>query len=201
LWSSTYHKVINKSQLPEGHFLADVFDVRPTRGTSVLNSLLGDRAIWNLEVVDMRKSMIVTLFWGSLIGLVAGLVLMGTTVALAISNDIFVMSGPDVTGIKSGALSWTLLGLIGMAVLLLLFAAVAHFVAWIGAVLNTAHLPDKTWCVVLLVVGLLGLVFIATVAYVIAGPDGVKVKEEAQALLKGGPVPEQAPTSTMTGPR
>ncbi|HZL73888.1 MAG TPA: hypothetical protein VFB83_00810, partial [Propionibacteriaceae bacterium] len=59
----------------------------------------------------------------------------------------------------------------------------------------------KTWCVVLLVVGLLGLVFIATVAYVIAGPDGVKVKEEAQALPKGGPVPEQAPTSTMTGPR
>jgi hypothetical protein len=116
-----------------------------------------------LEVVDMTKSMIVTLFWASLIGLVAGLVLMGTTVALAISNDIFVMSGPDVTGIKSGTLSWTLLGLMGLAVLLLLFAAVAHFVAWIGAVLNTAHLPDKTWCVVLLVVGLLGLAFIATV--------------------------------------
>jgi hypothetical protein len=43
--------------------------------------------------------------------------------------------------------------------LLLLLAAVAHFVAWIGAVLNTAQLPDKTWFVVLLVVGLLGLVF------------------------------------------
>jgi hypothetical protein len=154
-----------------------------------------------LEVVDMTKSMIVTWFWGSLVGLVTGFVLMGTMVALAISNDIFVMSGPDVTGIKSGALSWTLLGLMGLAVLILLFAAVAHFVAWIGAVLNTAHLPDKTWCVVLLVVGLLGLVFIATVVYVIAGPDGVKAKEEARALPQGGPVPEQVPTSTMTGPR
>ena len=50
----------------------------------------------------MTKSLIVKLFWGSLIGLVAGLVLMGITGALAISNDIFVMSGPDVTGIKSG---------------------------------------------------------------------------------------------------
>ena len=149
----------------------------------------------------MTKSMIVKLFWGSLIGLVAGLVLMGITVALAISNHIFVMSGPDVAGIKSGALSWTLLGLIGLAVLLLLFAAVAHFVAWIGAVLNTAHLPDKTWCVVLLVVGLLGLVFIATVAYVIAGPDGVKAKEEAKALPHGSPVAEQLPPSTMSGPR
>jgi hypothetical protein len=162
---------------------------------------LGKRAVWNLEVVDMTKSMIVKLFWASLIGLVAGLVLMGITVALAISNHIFVMSGPDVAGIKSGALSWTLLGLIGLAVLLLLFAAVAHFVAWIGAVLNTAHLPDKTWCVVLLVVGLLGLVFIATVAYVIAGPDGVKAKEEAKALPHGSPVAEQLPPSTMSAPR
>lgn len=148
----------------------------------------------------MTKSMIVKLFWGSLIGLVAGLVLMGITVALAINNHIFVMSGPDVTGIKSGALSWTLLGLIGLAVLLLLFAAVAHFVAWIGAVLNTAHLPDKTWCVVLLVVGLLGLVFIATVAYVIAGPDGLKVKEQASALPPAGDVPQQVPPPPITGP-
>ncbi|HEX6760522.1 MAG TPA: hypothetical protein VF086_19265 [Propionibacteriaceae bacterium] len=146
----------------------------------------------------MTKPTIVKLFWGSIIGLVAGLVLMGITFALAISNDIFVMSGPDVTGIKPGALSWTLLGLMGLSMLLLLFAAVAHFVAWIGAVLNTAQLPDKTWFVVLLVVGLLGLVFIATVAYVIAGPDGVKAKEEASALPPAGGVP-QVPPPTMSG--
>jgi hypothetical protein len=122
----------------------------------------------------MTRSTILKLFWGSLIGLLAGLVLMGITFALAISNNIFIMSGPDVSGIKSGALSWTLLGLMGLALLLLLSAAVAHFVAWIGAVLNTAQLPDKTWFVVLLVVGLLGLVFIATVAYVIAAQTGSK---------------------------
>jgi hypothetical protein len=148
----------------------------------------------------MTKSTIVKLFWGSLIGLVAGLVLIGITFALAISNDIFVMSGPNVTGIKSGALSWTLLGLIGLAVLILLSAAVAHFVAWIGAVLNTAQLPDKTWFVVLLVVGLLGLVFIATIAYVIAGPDGVKAKEEASALPQAGGGPQQVAPPTMSGP-
>jgi hypothetical protein len=146
----------------------------------------------------MTKPTIVKLFWGSLIGLVAGLVLMGITFALAISNDIFVMSGPDVTGIKSGVLPWTLLGLMGLAMLLLLFAAVAHFVAWIGAVLNTAQLPDKTWFVVLLVVGLLGLVFIATVAYVIAGPDAMKAREEANALPPTGGVP-RVPPSTMSG--
>jgi hypothetical protein len=58
-------------------------------------------------------------------------------------------------------------------------------VAWIGAVLNTANLSDKTWFVVLLVVGLLGFAFIATIAYVIAGPDGLKAKE-APALPQAG---------------
>jgi hypothetical protein len=57
---------------------------------------LRKRAGWNSE--DMTKSLVVKLFRGSLIGLVAGFVLMGITFALAISNDIFIMSGPDVTG-------------------------------------------------------------------------------------------------------
>jgi hypothetical protein len=148
----------------------------------------------------MTKSIVVKLFWGSLIGLVAGLVLVGVTGALAISNDIFVMSGPDVTGVKYGILSWTLLGLLGLAILILLLAAVAHFVAWIGAVLNTAQLPDKTWFVVLLVVGLLGLVFIATAAYVIAGPDGLKGKDEMNALGTPGGAPQQSDAWTTSRP-
>jgi hypothetical protein len=143
----------------------------------------------------MTRSLIIKLFWGSIIGLVAGLVLMGVTAALAISNDIFVMSGPDVTGIRSGVLSWTLLGLIALAVFVLLLAAAAHFVAWIGAVLNTAHLPDKTWLVVLLVVGLLGFVFIATTAYVVAGPDGLEATEDGSALSQTGSAAQQVPVS------
>ena len=80
----------------------------------------------------MTKSLVVKLFWGSLIWLIAGFILMGITFALAISNDIFIMSGPDVTGIKSGILPWILLGLMGLAMLLLLFAAVTH--SWPGSV-------------------------------------------------------------------
>jgi hypothetical protein len=147
----------------------------------------------------MTKSLVVKLFWGSLLGLVAGLVLVGVTGALAVTNDIFVMSGSDVTGVKSNALSWTLLGLLGLAILILLLAAVAHFVAWIGAVLNTVQLPDKTWFVVLLVVGLLGLAFIATAAYVIAGPDGLNAKEEASALGKPGGAPQRLDAGPRAG--
>jgi hypothetical protein len=68
-------------------------------------------------------------------------------------------------------------------------------VAWIGAVLNTAHLPDKTWLVVLLVVGLLGFVFIATTAYVIAGPDGLEATEDGSALSQTGSAAQQVPVS------
>jgi hypothetical protein len=156
---------------------------------------LSKRAVWNAEVVSVTKSLVVKLFWGSIIGVVAGLVLIIVSGALAISNDIFIMNGPDVTGIKSGPLAWTLIGLMALAGFVLLFAAVTHFVAWIGAVLNTAHLPDKTWFVVLLVVGLLGFVFIATIAYVIAGPDGLKAKEMASPQTQAADPLQQVPAS------
>ena len=51
---------------------------------------------------------------------------------------------------------------------------IAGIVAWIGALLNTVQLPDKTWFVLLLVLGLLSFGFFAMVAYVIAGPDSAQ---------------------------
>jgi hypothetical protein len=124
----------------------------------------------------VSKSLIVKLFIGSLIGLAGGLVLLAIAGGLALSSDVFIMSGPDVVGIRSGAVAWTLLGFVGLAILVMMAAAIAVFVAWIGAVLNTANLPSKTWCVVLVVIGLLGFQFIATLAYVVAGPDGAPEK-------------------------
>ena len=53
-------------------------------------------------------------------------------------------------------------------------AAAAIFIAWIGAIENTAYLPSKTWLVVELVLGLLGFAFVAVLAYVIGKPDQVK---------------------------
>ena len=41
-----------------------------------------------------------------------------------------------------------------------------------GALLNTAQLEDKTWFIVLLVLGLLSFGLVAMIAYVIGGPDG-----------------------------
>jgi hypothetical protein len=130
----------------------------------------------------MSKSVIAKWFYGSLIGLVGGLVLLGVAGGLAVANHVFITNGSDVTGVRSSALGWTLLGIMGFGILVICASAVAQFVAWIGAVLNTAGLPDKGWFIVLLVVGLLGFPFIVTLIYVITGPD-----ESSAARVPGQP--------------
>jgi hypothetical protein len=134
----------------------------------------------------VSKSLIVRLFIGSLIGLAGGLVLLAIAGGLALSTDVFIMRGSDVVGVRSGAVTWTLLGFVGLAILVMMAAAIAVFVAWIGAVLNTANLPSKTWCVVLVVIGLLGAPFIATLAYVVAGPDGAPEQKYATSYDPAG---------------
>src|SRR5687767_14182932 len=82
------------------------------------------------------------------------------------------MNGPDVVGIRPDPFGWVMRGLAGMAVLVMVGAATGLFIAWIGAVLNTANLADKTWFIFLLAGGVLSVGFLVTLAYVIAGPDG-----------------------------
>ena len=47
----------------------------------------------------------------------------------------------------------------------------AIVVAWVGAIINTASLPSKTWLIIELVLGLLGLPFVAVLAYVVGRPE------------------------------
>lgn len=54
--------------------------------------------------------------------------------------------------------------------------------AWIGALVNTVQLPDKTWFAILLVMGLLSFGFIAMVIYVIAGPKDPESARQAAPL-------------------
>jgi len=54
-------------------------------------------------------------------------------------------------------------------------------VAWIGALINTVAIDDKTWFVLLLVLGLLSFGLIAMIAYVIAGPDSTRPQPQREA--------------------
>ena len=62
--------------------------------------------------------------------------------------------------------------------------AVAGFVAWIGAVLNTWQLESNAWFVGLVLLGIFNFGFVAMIAYVIAGPNGKVV-----AAGRATPVP------------
>ncbi len=75
-----------------------------------------------------------------------------------------------------------------IGVLVMAGGGIGQFIAWIGAVLNTARLQDKTWFVVLLLLGLLSFGFVAMIAYVIAGPDGTETPTvRTGAIVKPSP--------------
>jgi hypothetical protein len=123
-----------------------------------------------MEVIVMAKTTIARLFWGSLIAAGGALILLAAAGGLALANGSLVRDGPDVTGIRENAFGWVMLGLAAVAALVMIAAAVTQFIAWVGAVINTAQLKDKTWFSILLVTGLLSFGFIAMIIYLIAGP-------------------------------
>ena len=51
----------------------------------------------------MSKTTVTRLFIGSLIGFAAGAILAIAAVLLAIANDVVVMAGADIVGIRGGA--------------------------------------------------------------------------------------------------
>ena len=132
----------------------------------------------------MSKATVTRLFIGGLIAFGAGAIVAILAIALAIANDVFVMAGTDIAAIQGGALAWALIVVAILGGLAAAGGAVAGFVAWIGAVLNTWQLESKAWFVGLVLLGVFNFGFVAMIAYVIAGPDGKVV-----AAGRASPVP------------
>jgi hypothetical protein len=133
----------------------------------------------------MSKPSVTRLFIGSLIVIVAGVIVLAVGVGMAFANGAFSISMPGVTGVDTtrftaGAIAGMALGTLAIA-----GGAIGQFVAWIGAVINTSRLDDKTWFILLLVLGLLSFGFIAMLIYVLAGPDGTRAS--AAPRLSGTP--------------
>lgn len=129
----------------------------------------------------MTKRTVTTLFVRSLVAFVVGLLVAVGAGVMTLATDGFVMDGPDVVGVESTPVTWTAALLAAIAVLVMVAAGVAQVVAWVFAVLATARLEDKTWFVVLLVLGVLSLGFVGTLVYVVAGPDPDRVPPVAPA--------------------
>ena len=131
----------------------------------------------------MPKPTVVKFFVGSAFAFLAGLLLAFVAVWIAYANGAFVMSGPDVTGIEATPFAWTMVALFGVAMVAVIGGLIGGLVSWIGALLNTAQVDDKTWFIVLLVLGLFSFGIVAMIAYVIGGPDGTVSKESRTAAI------------------
>jgi hypothetical protein len=129
----------------------------------------------------MTKALVTRLFVGGIAAVIAGIFLVLAAVLGAFASNVFEMNGSDVVGIRSDGSAWALLGLMIVGIVGVIGGAIAGLVSWIGALLNTVQLEDKTWFVLLLVLGLLSFGLVAMIAYVIAGPDGAR-RENAVTL-------------------
>jgi hypothetical protein len=88
-----------------------------------------------------------------------------------VANHAFIMDGSDVVGFRATPVTWTMVGIGVAGVLLVIGGAVGQFVAWIGALVRTVALTDKTWFVILLVTGLLGAGLVGMIVYLIAAKE------------------------------
>ncbi len=131
----------------------------------------------------MSKATVTRLFTGGAVAVTAGAILAVAAVWFAIANDVFVMNGPDIVGVRGSAVAWPLIGL-GIGGLAIVGGMIGGLVSWIGALLDTAQLESKTWFIVLLLLGIFNFGILAMIAYVIAGPDST-----AQAARRSAPAP------------
>jgi hypothetical protein len=137
----------------------------------------------------MTKAMVTKTFLGSLIAIVAGVLVVVMGFIIALATGTLVMEGPDVTGFELSSTAPAAFGLAAIGVLGIVAGGIGQFVAWIGAVINTSRLDDKTWFIVLLVLGLLSFGFIAMLVYVLAGPDGTALPTESSRGPSAGHLP------------
>jgi MFS family permease len=136
----------------------------------------------------MSKATVTRLFIGAGLAMIAGAILAIAGVWIAIANDVFVMNGSDIVGLRGSALAWSALGVAMVGVIAIMGGVLAGLVAWIGALLNTWQLESKAWFVGLLLLGIFNLGFFAMVAYLMAGPDG-----RTDAAVKAEPVAQATP--------
>jgi len=137
----------------------------------------------------MSKTTVTRLFIGGVLAVLAGAVLAVAAVLIAIANDVFVMSGHNIVGLRWSALAWFTLGLGIVGGLTMLGGFIAGLVAWIGALLNTWRLPSRAWFIALLLLGIFNLGFLAMIAYVIAGPDAAASAPDRRAQVPAGATP------------
>jgi hypothetical protein len=153
------------------------------------------------EVIEMSKSLVTKTWVGGLAAVVVGLLIAGFSVGMMLAfggtwHSTGIGNNYQFTPAQNAEF-WTAVAGIVTGGVVVVVGALVQLIAWIGALINTYAVPDRTWFVVLLVGGLLGF-FVALaglavmVAYLVAGPDGMPAGAPPAA-------PRQPATLTPTG--
>jgi hypothetical protein len=133
----------------------------------------------------MTKSTITRTWIAGLVVLAAGLVLAGVAIFLMLAyGGTFTQTSTNSYDFVPNLDSyfWMTVGLIIAGGILAGVGGIVQLAAWIGALVNTYRLQDKTWFTILVLGGIFGLVFglvgfAVMVAYVIAGPEGMSLRQ------------------------
>ncbi len=131
----------------------------------------------------------ITITWLTGIGvmIVGGLVVLFT--GLAIASHIGAATNSFQTDYTTpDSAFWGLVSLTLLGVIAIIGGLITQFVAWIGAVINTNRLVDKTWFNIMLWVGIAAIVLNMfggfgtllgiglMIVYLIGGPDGTAME-------------------------
>jgi len=82
---------------------------------------------------------------------------------------------------------------------------IAQLVGWVGALVNTYRLQEKTWFAVLLGGGIVGLAFglaqfAVMIAYILAGPDSTTMEQPRYPPMQPTPQAPQTPQTSTWAP-
>jgi hypothetical protein len=133
------------------------------------------------EVIHMTKSMINKTWIAGLVVFAAGLVaaMAGVFLMLAYGGTFTQVAGTSSYDFvpRIDGFFWSTVSAIVAGGVLAAVGGLIQLAAWIGGLVNSFMLPEKTWFFVLLIGGVLSLAFglvgfAVMVAYVIAAPDG-----------------------------
>ena len=125
----------------------------------------------------MSKSTVTKLFLGGLIAAIAGIIVAFIAVWGAYAGGVFQIEGADVVGINASPFAWLMLALAVGGVIAIVGGGIAGLISWIGALLNTAELADKSWFILMLVLGIFNFGLIAMIVYLVAGPDATAQRQ------------------------
>ncbi len=133
----------------------------------------------------MTKPTITKAWLAGLLMFVAGLLVAGLGVALMLAfggqyTPAASGNGYDFNPTINGFF-WLTISLMVLGSTVAAAGGIVQLAAWIGALVNTYQIADKTWFAALLASGLLGfafslLSFAGMVAYLVAGPDSMATR-------------------------